>query len=89
MFPIHKSLVKDLEYKDIDQHRTFKSEHEKSQYIDLLSKEMGAINKINMEGKAKSLYYRKATFPDDFVSKRCIDFRKMELFAQKYMEESR
>ena len=89
MFPIHKSLVKNLEYKDIGQHRTFKSEHEKSQYIDLLSKEMEAINKINMEGKAKSLYYRKATFPDDFVSKRCIDFGKMELFAQKYMEESR
>lgn len=45
MFPIHKSLIKNLEYKDIEKHRTFKTPKEKSQYIDLLTKELAQINK--------------------------------------------
>ena len=36
MFPVPKSLIQALEYKDIDQHRTFNSLAEKSAYIDLL-----------------------------------------------------
>ena len=84
MFPISKSIISTLEYKDIDKHRTFTSETEKTQYIDLLRKEMTVINSLDIENKAKSLYDLKIKFPDDAVSKRCLDFSKLEELASQY-----
>ena len=40
MFPVPKSIVRDLEYKNIGQYRNFRDDREKSMYIDLLKKEM-------------------------------------------------
>lgn len=84
MFPIRKSLLKKLEYKDIEKHRTFSSDKEKSQYIDLLTKELSQINTIGIEKRAIKLYERKYRLPDDNVSKRCIDFKEMEILALQY-----
>ncbi len=85
MFPIHKSLIQNLEYKDIDKHRTFKSEQDKSQYIDLLTKELEQINKLNIDAKAKKLYDKKNRYPHDFVSLRCLNFKTLEPLAHKYV----
>ena len=85
MFPIHKSLVTNLEYKDIDKHRTFRTPLEKSQYIDLLTKELEQINNLNIDKKAQKLYEKKLRFPNDTVSKRCVDFCALELLASTYL----
>ena len=86
MFPIHKSLVEKLEYKDIEKHRTFKSPQEKSQYIDLLTKELEQINKLNIDTKARKLYEKKKRFPSDAAAQRCIDFCALEPLAEAYVK---
>ena len=86
MFPIHKSLIENLEYKDIDKHRTFKSLQEKSQYINLLTKELAQINKLGLDAKARKLYEKKRRFPNDVVSRRCIDFCALEPLAEAYVK---
>ena len=40
-------------------YRTFKSETEKSKYIDLLDSEMKMINTMNLSDAAKDLYKKK------------------------------
>ena len=84
MFPIHKTLIENLEYKNIEKHRTFRSLQEKSQYIDLLTKELAQINKLGVDAKAKKLYDKKKRFPSDAVCRRCIDFCAMESLAKTY-----
>lgn len=84
MFPVPKSIIHTLEYKNIDKHRTFTSETEKTQYIDLLRKEMAVINSLNIKKKAKSLYNLKIKFPDNNVSQRCLEFLNLEELANLY-----
>ena len=84
MFPIHKNLIENLEYRNIENHRTFKSLQEKSQYIDLLTKELAQINKLNIDTRAKKLYDMKFLYPDNYISKRCIDFKSLEPYALEY-----
>lgn len=84
MFPIPKNIVEQLEYRDIDKHRTFISDTSKTQYIDLLQKEMAVINTLGVETKAKSLYDLKLKYPDNFVSQRCLDFLELEKLANRY-----
>ena len=86
MFPIHKSLVNDLEYKDIEKYRTFLSLQEKSKYIDLLRTELNIINSLKLEDAAKKIYYLKQTNPENRVAQRCFDFLKLEEYALKYVE---
>lgn len=84
MFPIHKALIENLEYKNIEKHRTFQTLQEKSQYIDLLTKELAQINKLGVDAKAKKLYEKRKRFPGDAVCRRCIDFCAMEPLAKAY-----
>ena len=86
MFPIPKSMYAKLSYKDIDKHRTFKDEAEKSKYIALMMKEMKIINSMNIEKSAMRVYENKINNPDNVVSQRCIDFEKMEILAGQYKE---
>lgn len=86
MFPIHKSLITPLKYKNIGLHRTFESEKAKSQYIDLLAKELAEINRTNIEVQAMRLYKRKLNFPEDFVSRRCFNFLELESAANEYIK---
>lgn len=84
MFPIPKECTSTFIKKNIDTYRTFKSEQAKSQYINLLNKELKAINKMDLGSKAYELYQTKYSDPDDTVSKRCIDFKNMEELAKQY-----
>ena len=84
MFPIPKTLTSDLKYADIGMHRTFVSQSEISQYISLLRNEMAAINKMNLETKAKKVYDLKYSQPEHPVSNRCLDFKMLENYAQAY-----
>ncbi len=84
MFPIPKALHKRLEYKDIDKHRTFIDEIEKSKYIDLMKTELKLINMMNIEKSAVRVYKNKYENPDSDLAKRCIDFKTMEELAIQY-----
>ena len=87
MFPIKEELLVPLKYAEIDKHREFSTEIEKSLYIDLLKKELVAINKLPLEKKALSLYNLKKDKPDHPGSLRCIDFQSLEKFARDYKKE--
>ena len=86
MFPIPKSMIEYLEYKDIEKHRVFKSPEEKGKYIDLLTRELTQINNLHLDVKAKKLYEQKRRFPDNIVSSRCVDFCALELLAKSYVK---
>lgn len=85
MFPIPKECTHDFVKKKIDTYRTFKSEKDKSKYIDLLDTELKIINTLNLDKKAIRVYNLKYDKPEDAVSKRCIDFRYMEKLARIYI----
>ena len=56
MFPIPRNEVNVLRYKDIGSYRSFNSDEEKGNYIQLLRSEMTQIRKLNTEQKAKRVY---------------------------------
>lgn len=87
MFPIPKSMYKKLEYKDIDKHRTFADNKEKSKYIDLMKKELKAINAMNLSKSAVKIYENKYNKPESDLAKRCFDFKCLERLALKYNTE--
>ena len=80
MFPIPKKLLKELNYKELD----IVNEIKKNNYISLLKKELKAINKMDIESKAKYIYELKYNYPDNMISKRCFDFKLLEVYAKKY-----
>lgn len=88
MFPIPKECTHDFEKKKIDTYRTFKSEDAKSKYIDLLDTELKVINTLNLSEKALYIYNLKYNKPEDNLSKRCIDFKYMEILAKSYSPKS-
>ena len=87
MFPIRDELITYLQYSKIDECRTFSSEKEKSQYIDLLRQEMISINQMKVDEKAKKLYEIKMTHPENPISMRCFDYELLEGLAKKYEKE--
>lgn len=84
MFPIPKEQTTPFAKKNIHTYRTFKTEKEKSRYIDLLDMELAIINSMDLGTKAQELYKLKYDTPNNDVSKRCIDFNAMEQLAVKY-----
>ena len=84
MFPMPKSMLKFLQYADIEQYRTFTSDSEKNAYIDLLKKELSAINNATIASKAYRLYQVKNAYPEATMSQHCIDFKTLEAKALAY-----
>jgi protein AbiQ len=84
MFPIYKSLLIDIKYKDIHKHRTFINDEAKSKYIDLLNTELKIINELPIAENAVKIYDNKYKYPDDKVAKRSFDFKKLEQACIKY-----
>ncbi|MCL2054038.1 MAG: type III toxin-antitoxin system ToxN/AbiQ family toxin [Oscillospiraceae bacterium] len=85
MFPIHENLITNLDYLKIDSHIKFSSENEKRKRISFLNIQLKEINKLNLDIKAENLYKHKYEFPDDVISKRCLDFKHLELACLEYM----
>lgn len=84
MFPIPKNMYEKLRYKDIDKHRTFKDEKEKSKYIALMKLELKIINSMGLDKAATKLYNNKYDKPDSRLAQRCLDFKSMEKLAMQY-----
>lgn len=86
MFPINKNNITKLSYSQIQNHRTFSSESEKSKYIGLLSKELQIINSLNLEKDALKLYQICEKYPDSEISKKCIQFKLLDKKVSLYKE---
>jgi len=84
MFPVPKEFIGLIEYSEIEHYRIFDSEEEKSKYIDLLRKELKKINSSTVQNNAKKLYKLKEEFPNNNISKRCLDFKKLEEVAKDF-----
>jgi protein AbiQ len=84
MFPVHKSRLINVEYKNIEYFRTFENDKEKSDYITLLKREMKEIKKRGLDQRAFDLYERRYKYPSDRVSCRCIDFKNLEQKSKEY-----
>jgi len=87
MFPIHKSLLTDLKYSEIDKHRVFTDAEQKSLYIDLLRIELKEINKLSLVNAATNIYKLKYDKPEHSVSLRSFDFKKLERACLEFQQE--
>lgn len=85
MFPIPRSEFEVFQMSKIREYRSFKSETEKSKYIDLLRREIREINKLPLEKNAKLIYENKYKYPNDWISKRALDFKNLEVYARKWI----
>lgn len=85
MFPVPQSEISQLFMKDIDQYRSFSSSTEKSQYIDLLNKELISINSLSLNDKAIKVYDIKNNMPQSDIAQRCLDFKSLENSARDYI----
>lgn len=86
MFPILKNEVSLFEKSKIDIYRNFKSENEKSKYIDLLNSELAFINTLNLDVVAQDIYSIKYQYPDSHLAQRCLDFKKLEIIGEKFVK---
>ncbi len=84
MFPVPKNEVMDLKYSQIHHCRDFDSDRQKSQYIHFLKIEMRLINKLGLDEAAKKLYELRYTYPENAISKRCLDYKALEILAREY-----
>jgi len=84
MFPVHRSHLIDVEYKNIEDFRIFENEVNKSHYITLLKREMREIKIRKIDEKAVDLYKHKYDYPLDRVSTRCVDFKSLEQKCIEY-----
>lgn len=84
MFPVPKDCIKDLDYGNIEEYRSFPNEQSRSKYIKFLKKQLSIIKSLNIEEYAIKVYNRKYDLPDDTISKRCFDFKAIEEYANKW-----
>jgi len=87
MFPVPKEFITTIKYGDLENYRDFKDEKEKSEYIDLLKKELKKIKSSSLEVKAVKVYELKEKAPDSMIAQRCLDFKKLEEVAKKFKKE--
>lgn len=87
MFPVPKSEIKDLNYKNIDNYVNFPSKTYKNNYIALLKTELKIINQFDLHSAAQKLYDLKSSDPHNKISQRCLDFKLLESYALSYQKE--
>ena len=85
MFPVPKSEIIEVKYKNIDNFRTFSSLDEKNKYINLLKYEMKVINNKNIQAQALKVYNSVNT--DSFLKNRSLPFLLLEEKATEYRKE--
>ena len=85
MFPVPKSEIIEVKYKNIDNFRTFSSLDEKNKYINLLKYEMKVINNKNIQAQALKVYNSVNT--DSFLKNRFLPFLLLEEKATEYSKE--
>lgn len=89
MIPILDENIKMLKYKEIDGYRKFSNDKDKKLYISFLSLELGLINKKleKIKKNAIKLYNEKCENPESKISKRCCNFKLLEIKCKNYNEK--
>lgn len=87
MFPAYESDLTLVEYKTIDNFRSFDNEIQKNAYIALMKKEMKEIQKKAVDKQARRLYKLKYDYPHNEVSLRCFDFKDLEQKCVDYVKQ--
>ena len=82
MFPVPKSEIQDVDYREIENYRKFKSTKEKIDYIVLLKKELSRIRYIKVNVLAEKLYLEVEN--KVFIKKRCLNFHLLEEKAKEF-----
>ena len=85
MFPIPKELYKELKYREIEQYKEFNNDEDKSKYIDLLNRELEAINLMDISYAARLVFQNKYNNPGSNLAKRCLDYEELEKVGEQYM----
>lgn len=78
VFPVPKTEIIDITSSNISKERDFDNNIEKSQYINLLNRELKSINSMDLEYSFDKLYNLKAFNPKHKVSQRCFDYSFLE-----------
>lgn len=84
MFPVKTGNVRVLNINDISTLRLDLTPEYQFKYANFFAYELKLINKKNIPEEAKKLYDRKYDFPNDTISKRCIDFKQLEYYVECY-----
>ncbi len=84
MFPVPKAFLKEVNYGELDNLLVFDSKESKAFYIGLLKSELREIKKKEINLRAEELYAFRYVHPEDKVSKRCFDFKALEVKALEY-----
>ena len=85
MFPVPKSEIIEVKYKNIGNFRTFSSLDEKDKYLKLLKYEMKVINNKNIQTQALKVY--NSIGKNSFLKNRCLPFLLLEEKAIEYSKE--
>ena len=89
MFPIPKNETSEFKKSEIDKHRTFKTDTERSKYINLLNTEIKVINSMDISNAAEEIYTNKYKYPQSKLAQRCLDYRQLEKYGHKWIIHSR
>lgn len=84
MFPVPKKELMNLEYKNIDKYVNFADKIQENNYIHLLKKEMSIIQGKPLTQNAIKIYNLKSTNPNHSISKRSLDFKRLDELANEY-----
>ncbi len=88
MIPVPESCVTQLKYNQVEKFRTFANQKEKTDYIYLLQKEKGLIDKLQdtLQNKAQKLYKKCSDNPKSALASRCCDFKMLEEKCSLYLD---
>lgn len=91
MFPVLDCYMTKLDYKSFYHQQIIsgKDPIDANKYIGFLKKQENKITKMQEKicSNALKVYHLKYSFPDNDISKRCLDFKKLNELAHNYIEQ--
>lgn len=87
MFPVPREKLVRMDYRCIDDYIDFKDSRARYNRVTLLKKILLALNHSNMQKRAECIYMHKQNHSQSSLSRRCLDFRQLEIAAHEYMQD--
>ena len=84
MVPVMPENYTEITFDNLDNFRKFENNREKKSYWKLLNKELSLLNEKEILTNAEKLYRLKEQHPNNNISKRCCDFKKLEEKCLEY-----
>ena len=87
MFPCTENLLTNINGQNINQVRRFRNLLDKKKYLSLLTKELRAINNMNLIRRSKKVYRIITKYPNSQIAKHCMNFKLLEEALKKYAQK--